>query len=101
MDRKIALQSQALSVAANGERKAGPWATYASVWAEERQTTARETMTGKTEQAQRSMAFTIRWRGDVTERHRVLYDGDAYDIVGIREIGRREGLELLTQRHQG
>lgn len=101
LDRLVALQSQAVSVGANGERKAGAWSTYASVWAEERQITAREAMTGKTEQAMRAMAFIIRWRSDVTERHRVVYDGAAYDITGIREIGRREALELLTERQQG
>jgi len=37
----------------------------------------------------------IHYRSDVTELMRILYDGEYYDIQGIKEIGYRGGLELL------
>jgi len=102
LDRRISLQSQAVSVSGNGERTAGAWTSYATnVPAEERQQSAREIMASGTEQAQITMAFIIRYREDVTTRHRAVYNGDIYDIEAVREIGRREGLELQCTRHRG
>lgn len=100
MDRLVALQSQAQGVAANGERT-GSWSTYASVWAEMREISGREVIASGTDQAQKQVIFFIRYRSDVTERHRMSYDGDFYDIENIREIGRRAGLELRCTRHTG
>ena len=41
--------------------------------------------------------WTIRHRTDVTAAMRVKYGNDFYYITGIRELGRREGLVLLTE----
>lgn len=100
MDRLVALQSQAQTVAANGERT-GAWTTYATVWAEERELPSGEVVVSGTEQAQKTMIFFVRFRTDITERHRVSYGGSDFDIENIREIGRREGLELRCRRHAG
>lgn len=34
----------------------------------------------------------------VTLDHRILYDGAAYDITGIKELGRRAGLEITVEK---
>lgn len=38
--------------------------------------------------------FTIRWRAGVIATDRVVYEGKSWDIVDIRELGRRVGLEI-------
>lgn len=100
MDRLVALQARVDTVAANGERT-GAWQTYASVWADVREVTGREIIASGTEQAQKQVIFFLRYSSAITEQHRVSYSGDDYDIENIREIGRREGLELRCVRHRG
>lgn len=100
MDRQAELQSKAATASTNGER-AGAWTTYETVWATVRETPAREIIAGNTEQAQKTLILFIYYHSSVTERHRVLFEGDAYDIENIREIGYREGMELRCVRHQG
>ena len=38
--------------------------------------------------------FRIRHRTDVTVLNRIVYDGKTWDIHDVRELGRREGLEI-------
>lgn len=40
------------------------------------------------------VTFRIRYRADVTTLNRIVYDGRDYDIHDVREVGRREGLEI-------
>ena len=40
--------------------------------------------------------FTIRYRSEVTTKHRISYDGDIYHITGITEIGRKEGQRITA-----
>ena len=44
-----------------------------------------------------SMRFQIRYSSTVANldtRDWVLFDGRTYDLIAVKEIGRREGLEL-------
>ena len=45
----------------------------------------------------RNATFRIRWRAGIEETGRVVYDGLAWDIKGIEEIGRRRELLLHCQ----
>lgn len=38
--------------------------------------------------------FKIRWRDDVTTVNRIVYNGRNWDVLDVREVGRREGLEI-------
>ena len=49
------------------------------------------------EQALRNARIRILWRPDITELHRLVYDGLAWAIKGIEEIGFRRELELVCQ----
>lgn len=100
LDRQIQLQSSTPSQNTSGEKIAS-WATYDTVWAEEIDVPAREKIASGTEQSIKQMGFLIRYRSDVTRRHRVVYNGENYDIEDMREIGRREALELRCVRHTG
>ena len=42
--------------------------------------------------------WTIRFLTDVTVQNRVKYGTEIFYITGIRELGRREGLVLVTEK---
>ncbi|HEV7344266.1 MAG TPA: phage head closure protein [Devosia sp.] len=44
-----------------------------------------------------SIRFQIRWSASASTlnaKDRVIYEGGTFDIAGIKELGRREGLEI-------
>ncbi|MGE6740247.1 phage head closure protein [Allorhizobium pseudoryzae] len=47
--------------------------------------------------AKRVVTFGAHYRSDIKETDRIEVDGDTYGIVGIREIGRREGIEIKAE----
>ena len=75
------------------------WSEVAEVWASVSQTgvSAKFENDSNRKLALRNSTFRIRWRDDVTELMRVVYDGLLWDIRGIAEVGLRRGLELICQ----
>ena len=71
------------------------WAVLDHVWADIRPVSNTERFEAQQVNRQVEVRMRIHYRADVTEQMRVLYDGDYYDIQGIKEIGYHEGLELL------
>lgn len=95
MDRQITIQEYSESTNGYGEVEKS-WSDVATMWAEARQQSARETwQAGKV--AETEMMFRIRYRSGINSKMRVVYDDDNYDITGVREIGRRDGLEIQAQ----
>lgn len=78
------------------------WVTLATVWAQlvpQRGTERYAIREGQAVDARALVIWRIRHRTDVTTLMRISYGGELYDIQDIREIGRREGLELATSAH--
>ena len=75
------------------------WRELGKVWAEVMQTGQDETYRNDADrdQAVRNARMRIRYRGDVDETMRVIYDGHAWDVEGIAEWGFRDSL-LLSVR---
>jgi SPP1 family predicted phage head-tail adaptor len=58
--------------------------------------------------AREQIEFTIRWASDLSDlnsKDRVVYpattspiDSEIYEIIAVHEIGRREGLKIITAR---
>lgn len=93
MDRRITIEREAEVVSPSGDvRKV--WATVATVWAEVLQQSANEFFTGYGEAETGSVIFRVRYRPGITTADRVTYDGVAYGLKEIKEIGRRDALEL-------
>lgn len=94
LDRKITIQEPTTTYDSYGE-PVESWSDLAIVWAEVRQQSAREMWeSGKVSEVE--MMFRIRYRSGIDETCRVVYDGKNYDITGEpREIGRRDGLEIM------
>jgi len=100
LDREIILQTATATQDAETGEQILDWttATAETIWAAWRPTTARELAAA---QQQRLGAYIDgRFRiYDKTprpspERNRVYFDGRIFDLRGVKEIGRGEGLEL-------
>ena len=75
------------------------WSEVAKVWAKVDQTGTSEDFKNDANRtlALRSAQITIRWRPDVTEIMRVIFNGLIWGVEGIAAQGRREGLTLFCQ----
>lgn len=76
------------------------WREVAEVWANVSypSTGSGEAYAVGQQVATRSVLFTLRYRGDVTEKMRVRYEGCEYDIERIEEVGRRGYTRLTTKK---
>ncbi len=72
------------------------WTDVADVWAHVSQQSGREFFAAGGIQSERKVVFRLRWLDGITVIHRVVYDGREHNIHEVRELGRREGLELHT-----
>lgn len=95
LDRRILIEQAAESANGIGE-PIKTWSTFAAVWSEISPVRETERFTAQQVDAQRESRFRIRWLSGVTEKMRISYDSAYWDITGIREIGRRDGLEIVA-----
>jgi SPP1 family predicted phage head-tail adaptor len=100
MDRRITLQRAALATNAYGER-VETWGTLATVWAQiqYKEGSGKEAVQSDQLFSSQPVHFIIRYSTDVSSirpSDRVSYNGDTYQIEGIQEIGRAEGLRIVT-----
>lgn len=95
LDRRVTLQQA--TYAQDGAGTPVPtWATVAEVWGRVEPMTVREPFQAEQEAAWVDTKVTIRHRSDVGPKWRITHGGRTYDILGVRELGRREGLEILA-----
>ena len=95
-DRQIIIESFTESLnEANEAIKT--WRTFAMPWAKKTDTGGSERFNGAIV-AVMATNFEIRFIPGVTEKMRIKYDGGVYSILGIVEIGRRQGLLIKTER---
>ena len=75
------------------------WSEIEKVWATVNQSGTSERFQNDADRAiaLRNATIRIRWRDDVQETGRVVYDGFPWDIKGIAEIGFRRELDLICQ----
>lgn len=74
------------------------WTAFATMRAQVLQfaTDDREGARGNTTDT--TITFRMRWLDGVTLEHRVSYQGHAFTIRHIKEIGRRVGLDVTCER---
>lgn len=76
------------------------WSPLACVRAEIIQGSAQEFIRGGAVD-EAAIVFRIRWVCEVKLADRVVYEGEAFNIKELKEIGRRRGLEIRCQRIGG
>jgi head-tail adaptor len=82
MDRRLTIKVKTIVVDSLGE-PAETLVDVATVWANKREMKS-------------TTAFILHYRTDVTPHTVVVCEGITYDVKGVDEIGRREGLEIQT-----
>lgn len=97
LDRRITIQTPTETQDSYGEPVI-TWSDLTTVWAS---VTPSSSQTGEQFEAdqvhaQRASVFRIRFNRNVTEKHRIVYDSDNYDILQIVEGGRREWQDITA-----
>lgn len=98
LDRRIALK-RATSTANAFNEPVVTWTTIATVWASVMPVNDSERMRAGETLAAKQSRFTIRYSSrvaDVDPRDRLTFDGRDYDINGVKEVVRREWLEITA-----
>jgi head-tail adaptor len=100
MDRRVRLERAA--VAHNGlEVAVTGWSALATVWAEKLEISDGERSRQVGVEASATTRFRVRWSSivaDLNPKDRAVCEGRTYDIVGVKELGRRVGLEITAMR---
>lgn len=95
LHRRITIQRSTLDDSWDG---AGQeiWNDLHACWAEVRQQGGREFLTTMGVSSEVRRVFFIRWFAGINVADRVVYNRVLHNIVEVREIGRRDGVELHT-----
>lgn len=96
LDRRVTLQTRVLTRDAQGEEVV-TYTDLATVWAQKLDLIGREYFAAQQVNAEVTTRWRLRWRSDIGVLHQLVYGAVAYDILQASEIGRREGIELLTK----
>lgn len=97
LDQRIKLQARAGGVDVLGQAS-GAWQDVAEVWARARPLRSRELFAAGTVGSLADVAFTVRWRNDITAQMRVLWRGKPYGVTGepIDVDGQQQWLEIMA-----
>jgi SPP1 family predicted phage head-tail adaptor len=74
------------------------WAAVATVRAQLLQYDVDNRETARGDVTERTVTFRIRWLDGLTLDNRVSFEGAAFTIKKIKEIGRRVGLDVICER---
>lgn len=99
LDRTITLYSPAAETDDGYTEKSGGWTDEGTRRARYVAGSPRETFEAHGREAQVPLSFEVRF-DDLTrtirETWQIGYDGRRYDVTGIEEIGRRDGLRIMA-----
>lgn len=96
LDRRITIQGKSITQSDSGEEVV-TWGVVATVWAEKIENRGDERFAARQIVGHAVRTFRFRWSDTVSEvstEHRIVFDGRSFDITDVREIGRREGIEV-------
>ena len=98
LDRKIDVLRA--STSRNGfNEEVAAWEPLARVWAEAVPISDGERRRAGETLSSKKFRFTIRYSSQVytvDPRDRIRYDGRIFDINGVKDVGRREGIEITA-----
>lgn len=97
LDRQITIQTATQTTDA-WNHPTDTWSTLATVWATRTDRRSAEVVETAQVTGLTTTDWTIRYLSGVTHDARIIGDdGHTYEIRGIQEIGRREGLRIITE----
>jgi SPP1 family predicted phage head-tail adaptor len=95
LDQRITIQTKSVTRASNGEEVVA-WVALDTVWAEVKPLRAKEFFAAAQMQGSVDHQVRLRWRDDIARDMRLMWRDQPLDIVGIAELGRRDGLEIMA-----
>lgn len=95
LDRLITIEQPTTTEDAHGQ-PIPSWSTYTTAWSDKKEKPGAEYFAAGQEISEQVVVFTIRYYSGITTKMRISYNSKYYDIVGFRELGRAEGLELVA-----
>lgn len=96
LDRRITIQRKSVTQSDSGEEVV-TWTDVDTVYAEKVENRGDERFAAQQLVGHAIVTFRIRWSDtvkEVTDEHKIVFDGRDYDITAVREIGRRVGIEM-------
>lgn len=93
LDRQIVIERVATGTSATGAVTEA-WATFATLRGHLDSAKSQEVQRALGASSETALVFKARYVPGITLADRVQYDGAAYNIVGLAEVGRRVGLEI-------
>lgn len=96
LDRQVQLLRPSTARDATTGETAVDYESAGEVWAKVENAGTREGQAAAQRYAEVDLVVTIRWREDLDVTWGVQYEGRAYEIVGVEEVGRRDGLRLIV-----
>jgi head-tail adaptor len=101
LDRQVSIEAATVSRDGTFGAAVSTWSTLDTVWAQVLESATEPS--SNPGQAVALAAYTrptkvrMRWRGDVTTRHRLRHGARLLQITGVAELGRQQWLELACQ----
>lgn len=96
LDRRVTIQRYGISYNGNNE-PIEAWTDLDTVWASVEYASDGEKVRAASVGATISVRFQVRYSStvrDVNPKDRVSFEGKLFDIAGVKELARREGLEI-------
>ena len=94
LDQRVTLQGRSVATDANGQDTI-TWVDVATVWAQCQAVRGREFFAAAQVQQEQTVKVRIRYRADVVQTMRLVWQGRAHDITGVVPVGRKEMLEIM------
>jgi SPP1 family predicted phage head-tail adaptor len=96
LDRRLTIEEYIETQDAYGE-PIKDWVVLDTVWAQITPVRGSERYVAQQVSGEAETRFRIRWRDDVTDKMRLVYENAYYNITAVLEIGRHEGLEIMAK----
>ncbi len=96
LDRRITLEEWAPTLDGHGQELEG-WVVRATVWAAVEERGGGEGFQADQVTQSQSAVFEVRHMANIDPKWSVVYNGQRYDILDIRDPGRRERLFITAE----
>lgn len=97
LNRRITIERFTSTQDSGSGEEVRTWFTHATVWASKWDVSDGERIAAAEVQASITTRFVIRFSSqvsDVNPKDRIAFEGRSYAIEAVKEIGRREGIEI-------
>lgn len=97
LDQRVTLQSRSVATDGMGQDTI-TWVDVATVWAQCQALRGREFFAAAQVQQEQTVKVRIRFRDDVNQTMRLMWQGRAHDITGVVPVGRKDMLEIMCMQ---